>query len=84
MGEDVDGGACVPLHYCGRTGRGSDMGQGPCVQSRANSDPCQAKRQQVDKSYSHMKTEWISRLNFFSRGYAYGTAELHCSAPAKR
>lgn len=59
------------------------MGQDSCVQSRANPDPCQAKRQQVDKSYSHMKTEWISRLNLFSRGYAYGPAELHCSTPAK-
>lgn len=59
------------------------MGQDSCVQSPANADPCQAKRQQVDKSYSHMKTEWISRLNFFSRGYAYGPAELHCSTPAR-
>lgn len=37
------------------------------------------KRQQVDKCYSHMKTEWISRLNVFSGGWADGPAELHCS-----
>lgn len=30
-----------------------------------------------------MKTEWISRLNFFSRGSAYRPAGLHCSAAAK-
>lgn len=82
MGEDVWGGYFL-LHYCRRTGRGSDMGQVSCVQSRASADPCQAKRQQVDKSYSHMKTEWISRLNFFSRSSAYRPAELHCSTPAK-
>lgn len=79
MGEGVEGGMLSPPLL----GGGPDMGQDSCVQSPANPDPCQAKRQQVDKSYSHMKTEWISRLNFFSRGYAYGPAELHCSAPAK-
>lgn len=64
-------------------GGGPDMGQDSCVQSRPSHDLCQAKRQQVDKSYSHMKTEWISRLNFFNRGHAYGPAELHCSTLAK-
>lgn len=43
MGDDVE--ALFLQHYCGHTGRGSDMGQDSCVQSGANPDPCQAKRQ---------------------------------------
>lgn len=57
----------------------SNAGHNACVQSW----PGLRKRQQVDKCYSHMKTDSISRLNIFWRGSACGRAELHCSATAK-
>lgn len=60
------GGVCALPSITADILGGGLMGQDSCVQSLADSDPCQAKRQQVDKSYSHMKTEWISRLNLFS------------------
>lgn len=79
-----DGGRCegvcaFPCITVDILGGGLILGKTP----RLSPDPCQAKSQQVDKCYSHMKTEWISRLNFLSRGHAYGHAGLHCSTPAK-
>lgn len=76
-------GVCFTLLYCRHTASGPDTGQDSCMQSRTNPDPCQVKRQQADKYYSHMKTEWISRLNFFTRDYVLGPAGRHCSTPAE-
>lgn len=84
MGEYRGEEVCFPLHYCRHLrGGGLIWGRTPVCRARPMLTHVKRKRQQVDKSYSHMKTEWISRLNFFSRGYAYGLAEPHCSTPAR-
>lgn len=72
LSDGWGGGGAFPSLSADILGGGLIWGTTPVCRAGPILTHVKREGSRFDKSYSHMKTEWISRLNFFSRGSSYG------------